>query len=77
MSHFLITGAQVRMARAGVRMSVRELAEAAKVAPNTVTRVEAAQAVNTSTLTLLQQALERAGAEFSSDGSVRLREPQA
>ncbi len=73
MSHFLVTGAQIRMGRAGARLSVRELAEAAKIAPNTVTRVEGDQGVNTSTLTLLQQALERAGIEFGADGSVKLR----
>ncbi|XYD11772.1 helix-turn-helix domain-containing protein [Methylobacterium sp. NMS12] len=66
------------MARAGLRLSVREVAEAAKVSPNTVTRVEADLPVNTSTLAVLRQALEAAGADFRSDGSVVVsREPSA
>ena len=59
------------MARAALRMSVRDLAEAAHVSPNTVTRVEAEQPVNTSTLIAIRQAMEAAGAEFRQDGSVR------
>jgi transcriptional regulator with XRE-family HTH domain len=58
------------MARAGLRLSVRQIAEAANVSPNTVTRAEADLPVNTSTLAVLRQALEAKGARFGSDGSV-------
>lgn len=58
------------MARAGLRLSVRQVAEAANVSPNTVTRAEADLPVNTSTLAVLRQALEDKGARFGSDGSV-------
>jgi transcriptional regulator with XRE-family HTH domain len=37
----MITGAQIRMARGYLRWSVKELAEAAGVAPSTVVRMEA------------------------------------
>jgi transcriptional regulator with XRE-family HTH domain len=60
----MITGSQVRMARAALKMSVRELAAAAQVAPNTVTRVEADLPSNTSTLLALRKVLEAAGVEF-------------
>ncbi|MCJ2100702.1 hypothetical protein [Methylobacterium sp. E-046] len=69
-SQFSITGSQARMARAGLRLSVRQIAEAANVSPNTVTRAEADLPVNTSTLAVLRQALEAKGARFGSDGSV-------
>jgi transcriptional regulator with XRE-family HTH domain len=52
------------MARAALKMSVRELAAAAQVAPNTVTRVEADLPSNTSTLLALRKVLEAAGVEF-------------
>lgn len=61
------------MARAGLRLNVRAVAEAASVSPTTVTKVEADQPVNTSTLAVLRQALEKAGAEFRPDGSVAIR----
>jgi transcriptional regulator with XRE-family HTH domain len=60
----MITGSQLRMARAALKMSVRELAAAAQVAPNTVTRVEADLPSNTSTLLALRKVLEAVGVEF-------------
>ncbi len=57
-------GSQARMARAALKLSVRELAAAAKVSPNTVTRVEAGLAVNNSTVAAIRAALEAAGIEF-------------
>ena len=60
----MVTGAQVRMARAALRMGVRELATAADVSPNTVTRVEAEGSVNSSTLAAIRRALEEAGVQF-------------
>jgi transcriptional regulator with XRE-family HTH domain len=55
---------QARMARAALKLSVRELGELAKVSPNTVTRLEAGLSVNHSTGLAIQTALESAGVEF-------------
>ena len=72
-----MTGDQARMARAALKLSVREVAAAAKVSPNTVTRVEAGSAVNNSTLAAIRGALEAAGVEFIAENGggagVRLR----
>jgi len=65
------------MARAALKMSVRELAAAAQVAPNTVTRVEADLSSNTSTLLALRRVLEAEEVEFIPENGggagVRLR----
>jgi transcriptional regulator with XRE-family HTH domain len=55
---------QARMARAALKLSVRDLGELAKVSPNTVTRVEAGLPVNHSTMAAIRTALESAGVEF-------------
>ncbi len=60
----MITGTQLRMARAALKLGVREVATAAKVSPATVTRVEADQPANASTLAAIRTALEAAGVEF-------------
>jgi transcriptional regulator with XRE-family HTH domain len=52
------------MARAALKLGVRDLAAAANVSPNTVTRVEADQSANSSTLGAIQRALEAAGVVF-------------
>src|SRR5260370_16378160 len=59
-----VTPEQCRMARAGLSLGVRELAEAARVSVGTVTRFEAGQGVPEMTVGLFQKALERAGVEF-------------
>ena len=64
----LVTPEQCRMARAGLSLGVRELAEAARVSVGTVTRFEAGQGVPEMTVGLFQKALERAGVEFVSEG---------
>jgi transcriptional regulator with XRE-family HTH domain len=51
--------------RAAVKMSVREVAERAKVSPNTVTRIEAGMPVNHSTMEAVRRAFEAAGVEFT------------
>lgn len=68
----MITGTQVRMARAALRLGVRDLASAARVSPATVTRIEANMAGNASTLAALRSALEAAGATFIEDGADRV-----
>lgn len=63
----MVNGTQVRMARAGLRLRVRELARRAGVSPNTVTRIEADFGGNASTLSAVRRALEEAGAVFLAD----------
>ncbi|VTZ27357.1 conserved hypothetical protein [Methylocella tundrae] len=64
-----MTPDQCRMARAGLSLGARELAEAARVSVNTITRFEAGQGVQAMTLGLIQKALEMKGVEFTSDSS--------
>jgi transcriptional regulator with XRE-family HTH domain len=59
-----VTGDQVRMARAALRLGVRDLARLADVSPNTITRLEAGHSANSATLRVIQFALEDAGVEF-------------
>lgn len=65
----MMTSEQCRMARAGLSIGVRELAELARVSVGTVSRFEAGQGVPEMTVGLFQKALERAGAEFVSEGN--------
>ncbi|WP_272929443.1 helix-turn-helix domain-containing protein [Rhodovulum sulfidophilum] len=52
------------MARSGLSMGVRELAEAAGVSTNTITRLEKGEALKPRTLEAIQSAFETAGVEF-------------
>ena len=67
----------MKMARAALGLGVRELAEKAGVAANTVTRFENGSDAKQSTIAALRAALEKAGVEFlDEDGGgpgVRLR----
>lgn len=65
----MITGDQIRMARAAVQWGVRELAKEAGVTPNTVSRIESGGDALAGTLSKLQVALEAAGVEFISAGA--------
>ena len=73
----MITGTQLRMARAALKVGVRDLAERAKVSPATITRIEADQPAHASTLSAIRGALEAAGVEFIAENGggagVRLR----
>ncbi len=73
----MITGAQLRMARAALKWGVRDVASAAKVSPATVTRIEGDLPANASTLSAIRAALESAGVEFIAENGggpgVRLR----
>ncbi len=57
-------GAQLRMARAALKMGVRDLASLARVSPNTITRLESDQASNATTVAAVRRALEAAGVIF-------------
>ena len=61
-----MTSAQCRMARAAIEMGVRELAEAAKVSTNTVTRFERRRgAARAPTVDACSAAPKCAGVEFT------------
>jgi transcriptional regulator with XRE-family HTH domain len=59
-----ITSAQIRMARAALALTVRELGELAGVHFNTITRLEAGEPIKGHAAATVQQALEKAGIEF-------------
>ncbi len=60
-----MNAAQCRMARAALKLGVRELADMAKVATGTITRLEAGIELKPRTLEAIKRALERAGVAFS------------
>jgi transcriptional regulator with XRE-family HTH domain len=73
-----VTSAQVRMARAALNWTVRDLAEAASVHRNTITNVETERYVgDRETLAAIENVLKRAGVEFIDENGggpgVRLR----
>jgi transcriptional regulator with XRE-family HTH domain len=59
-----ITPAQCRMARAAVSLGVRDLATAAGVSTNTITRLERGETLHARTVARVRAALESAGVEF-------------
>jgi hypothetical protein len=65
------------MARASLKIGVRDVAALAKVSPATVTRIESDQPANASTLAAIRAALEAAGVLFIDENGegpgVRLR----
>ena len=62
-----MTPEQCKMARAGLSIGVRELAESARVSIGAVTRFESGQEVPDLTVGLFRKVLERAGVEFVSE----------
>lgn len=58
---------QCRMARVALNWGVRDLADAAKVSTNTVTRFEGGEELKERTVNALQNALEQAGIKFIDD----------
>jgi transcriptional regulator with XRE-family HTH domain len=61
----LLTPVQVKMARVAVGLGVRELAEAAEVAPSTVSRFESDKGgMQARTLDRIQKVLEKRGVIF-------------
>ena len=63
----MISGSQIRSARAALRLSIAELAKKANVGVQTIMRFEAVDGIppsRSSTLADVQKALEAAGIEF-------------
>ncbi|WP_425106511.1 helix-turn-helix domain-containing protein [Ancylobacter sp.] len=73
-----MTPEQCRMARAGLGMSVRDLADRAQVSTNTISRLEAGEELKPRTVEAIQRALEEAGIVFIDQNGngpgVRLRD---
>jgi transcriptional regulator with XRE-family HTH domain len=73
----MINATQCKMARAAVGLGVRELAEAAKVSPDTVARFERGEELRERTVDAIRTALEATGVEFIPENGggagVRLR----
>ncbi len=65
-----IDGRQVRMARQGLNLSVRQLAELAGLNKATIVRIEAGVSVRQATLQSVRAALETLGAEFYYSGDL-------
>jgi transcriptional regulator with XRE-family HTH domain len=77
----MITGLQVRLARTALGWGVRELAEAAGISPNTVSRFENGGGARVDTLAHIQEVLERKGiifvpADSAGGPGVRLSDPK-
>lgn len=58
------------MARTALNLGVRELAELAKVSPDTVARFERGENLRARTVEDLQRALEAAGVIFQAEGEM-------
>jgi len=74
----MLTGAQIRAARALLRWDQRQLAEASGISLPTIKRLEAIEgkvSAYTGTVEAIQNALEEGGVEFINDDApgVRLR----
>ena len=76
----MLTGFQIRAARAGLNITARRLADRAGVSLPTIQRFESVDGIppsRSSTLLDVKNALEAAGIDFLPGNGVRLREPEA
>jgi transcriptional regulator with XRE-family HTH domain len=64
----MISASQSRMARAALNLGVRDVAEAAGVSTNTITRLERGEELLPRTVAAIRAALESAGVIFLDDG---------
>jgi transcriptional regulator with XRE-family HTH domain len=53
------------MARAALQLGIRDVAKLARVAPSTISRLEAGQTLQPRTIEAIRHALEKAGVEFT------------
>jgi transcriptional regulator with XRE-family HTH domain len=70
-----MNAAQSRMARAALQIGIRDIAELAKVAPSTVSRLEAGEELKPRTIEAIRAAFEKAGVAFTNgdEPGVKLR----
>ncbi len=59
-----LTGDQIRMARAALKLTVRDLSELAEIDKGTISRIEAGANAYVTTLRRLREILEQAGVRF-------------
>jgi len=59
---------QSRMARAALKIGIRDIADAAKVSTQTITRLEKGEELRDRTIDDIRRAYEEAGARFVEDG---------
>jgi transcriptional regulator with XRE-family HTH domain len=74
----IVMGSQIRAARALLRLTLQDLADASGVSVATIIRAEKMDgppAMTRANTTALRKALEAAGAVFLPDGGVRPRKP--
>ena len=72
-----VTSAQVRMARAALNWTVRDLAEATGLHRNTITNIEVGRyAGNQDSLEQIESVFRNGGIEFLADNGVRLLKPE-
>jgi transcriptional regulator with XRE-family HTH domain len=64
----MISASQSRMARAALNLGVREVAEAAGVSTNTITRLERGEELLPRTVAAIRAVFEAAGIVFLGDG---------
>jgi len=64
----MISASQSRMARAALNLGVRDVAEAAGVSTNTITRLERGEELLPRTVADIRAAFESAGVIFLDDG---------
>jgi CheY-like chemotaxis protein len=65
-----VTGKQIRAARAGLGITLKELADAARVSPTTLNKIENGGNAYERTLIRLRDELERQGAEFKTEAGM-------
>jgi transcriptional regulator with XRE-family HTH domain len=68
-----MTPVQSRMARAALQLGIRDVAKLAKVAPSTISRLEAGETLQPRTVEAIQRALEKAGVEFTNGNKPGVR----
>ncbi|MGO9007038.1 MAG: helix-turn-helix domain-containing protein [Beijerinckiaceae bacterium] len=61
---------QCKMARAGLDLAIRDLAQRAKVSPHTIARFERGELLKVRTIKAIETALQSAGIEFLSENNV-------
>jgi transcriptional regulator with XRE-family HTH domain len=64
-----MNAARARQARSTLKFRIRDVARAACVSPDTVSRFERGQELRPATIMAIRSALERAGADFTEAGS--------
>lgn len=69
----MLSAIQSRMARSGLQVGVLDVAKAAKVSTNTITRLENGETLKDRTVEDIRRAYEGLGAEFIDDDGVRIR----